>query len=117
MTEAFDLEQELIDLAAECAHDPEKWVDVAYDWGVGELEKHSGPRDWQRECLREIGAALQNPATRHQPIQIARASGHGIGKSAFIGMIANWGMSTHHDTRIVITANTDTQLHSEVLRD
>lgn len=113
MTEAVDLEQELIDLAAMCAHDPEKWVDLAYDWGEGELEKHSGPREWQRECLREIATALKNPVTRYQPIQIARASGHGIGKSAFIGMIANWGMSTHHDTRVVITANTDTQLRTK----
>lgn len=113
MTEAVDLEQELIDLAAMCAHDPEKWVDLAYEWGEGELEKHSGPREWQRECLREIATALKNPATRYQPIQIARASGHGIGKSAIIGMITNWGMSTHHDTRVVITANTDTQLRTK----
>lgn len=108
-----DIEQELIELAAECEHDPERWVDVAYDWGEGELEKHSGPREWQREGLREIAQALQNPETRHQPIQIARASGHGIGKSAFIGMITNWAMSTHHDTRVVITANTETQLRTK----
>lgn len=106
-------EQELIELAGQCTHDPLRWVDHAYDWGHGELANHAGPRQWQREAMDEIGQALRNPATRHMPIQIARASGHGIGKSAFIGMVINWAMSTCEDCKVVVTANTDTQLRTK----
>ncbi|MBR0568374.1 terminase [Azoarcus sp. L1K30] len=100
-------------MAAECSHDPLSWARMAYDWGVGELEKHLGPRAWQREMLAEIRDHLQNPETRHQPLMIARASGHGIGKSAGIGMVVNWALSTCEDTKVVITANTDTQLRTK----
>ena len=94
-------------------HDPLEWVRWAYDWGKGELERHAGPRLWQSETLSEIGAHLQNEATRFQPLRIAVASGHGIGKSATIGMVVNWAMSTMKDTRIVITANTENQLRTK----
>ena len=107
------VDEQITDLAGECTHDPARWALVAYDWGQGELAHHAGPREWQTEALEEIGAALKNPATRHQPIMIARASGHGIGKSAFIGMLVNWAMSTCEDCKVVITANTDTQLRTK----
>ena len=108
-----DPQQELIELAGQCTHDPLRWALHAYDWGHGELANHAGPRQWQREAMDEIGQALRNPATRHMPIQIARASGHGIGKSAFIGMVINWAMSTCEDCKVVVTANTDTQLRTK----
>lgn len=60
--------------------------------------------------LRHIAQRLQNPATRHYPIRVARASGHGIGKSALIGMIVNWAMSTCEMCKVVVTANTGDQL-------
>lgn len=44
---------------------------------------------------------------------LARASGHGIGKSAFISMLINWGMSTCEDCKVVVTANTDNQLRTK----
>lgn len=108
-----DPEQELVELAAACTHDPVRWAQLAYDWGRGELADYDGPRDWQAEMLAEIRDHLQNPATRHQPLMIARASGHGIGKSAGIGMVVNWALSTCEDTKVVITANTDTQLRTK----
>ena len=108
-----DPQQELIELAGQCTHDPLRWALHAYDWGHGELAQHEGPRGWQREALDEVGQALRNPATRHMPIQIARASGHGIGKSAFIGMLVNWALSTCEDCKVVVTANTDTQLRTK----
>ena len=108
-----DPEQELVELAAACTHDPVRWAQFAYDWGHGELADYDGPRDWQAEMLAEIRDHLQNPATRHQPLMIARASGHGIGKSAGIGMVVNWAISTCEDTKVVITANTDTQLRTK----
>jgi hypothetical protein len=53
---------------------------------------------------------LANPATRFQPLRIAVASGHGIGKSAEIGMLSKWALDCWVDSRVVITANTEQQL-------
>ena len=108
-----DVEQELIDLAAECARNPLAWVRMAYDWGHGEIADYAGPREWQAEMLAEIRDHLADPAKRFQPLMVARASGHGIGKSAGIGMIVNWALSTCDDCKVVITANTDTQLRTK----
>ena len=57
-----------------------------------------------------IKSHLSNPETRFQPCRIAVASGHGIGKSAGISMIVKWALDTCVDTRIVTTANTESQL-------
>ena len=113
MSAPADPQAELIALAGECTHDPLRWVSAAYDWGEGELAAFKGPRQWQAEALDEIGRHLRNPETRHMPLQLARASGHGIGKSALIGQIVNWALSTCEDAKVVITANTDTQLRTK----
>jgi hypothetical protein len=105
-----DFEKELINDIGGFTHDPLGFALYAYKWGHGELEKHSGPRTWQADILETIGKHLQNPETRFQPLQIAVASGHGIGKSACISMIMHWAMSTCTDCRIKVTANTDNQL-------
>jgi hypothetical protein len=99
--------------AVQFRHDPLGWARYAYDWGHGDLAKHPGPRAWQAEALQKIGDHLSNPATRHQPLRLAVASGHGIGKSACIGMVTNWGMSTMPHTRCVVTANTENQLRTK----
>lgn len=112
MAEA-SLEDQLIDDVVSFTHDPAGYVDYAYEWGKGELEGSPGPRKWQREVLNDIGSHLKNPVTRHQPLLISVASGHGPGKSALVGMLADWGLSTCEDTIIVITANTDTQLKTK----
>jgi hypothetical protein len=106
-------ETELEEEVASFATDPLGYVHFAYDWGHGELEGVDGPRVWQSDILQAIGDHLQNPETRFQPLLIAVASGHGIGKSAEIGMIVNWGMATCDDCKVVITANTDTQLRTK----
>lgn len=108
-----DIDAELIELAAQHSLDPLGWANVAYDWGVGELAAHPGPRRWQADIFGAIRDHLNNPETRFQPLMISVASGHGIGKSAGIGMIANWGLSTCEDCKVVITANTDTQLRTK----
>lgn len=107
------LEDQLVSDIALYTHDPEGFVDYAYDWGEGELADVSGPREWQRDTLADIGAHLQNPETRFQPLMIAVSSGHGIGKSALISMVSNWAMSTCEDCKIVVTANTDNQLRTK----
>lgn len=108
-----DIDAELIDLAAQHSLDPQAWVNVAYDWGHGELAGFDGPRQWQSDVFGDIRDHLNNPVTRFQPLMIAVASGHGIGKSAGIGMISNWALSTCEDCKVVITANTENQLRTK----
>lgn len=109
MAKADPLAEELEQYAA----DPVGFVRDAYPWGDGPLAKHAGPRQWQLDVLGDIGAHLSDPATRCTPLRMAIASGHGIGKSALIGMVVDWAMSTCPETRVVVTANTDTQLRTK----
>ncbi len=112
---ALSPEEQLIDDIASFTHDPLGYALYAFPWGEDgtELAHATGPRQWQADAFREIGEHLQNPATRHQPLMISRASGHGIGKSAFISMLINWAMSTCEDCKVVVTANTDNQLRTK----
>lgn len=107
------LQDEIIQLAASCQYSPSKWAKAAWDWGNGELSGYDGARRWQEDAFRELDAKLQNPATRYQPILMSVASGHGIGKSAFMGMLANWGMSCWNDAKLLCTANTESQLRTK----
>lgn len=108
-----ELELQLESDIASFTHDPSGFVRYAYSWGEGELEGEIGPRTWQNEINDAIGKHLQNPKTRHMPLQISVASGHGIGKSAEISMLINWAMSTCEDCKVVVTANTETQLRTK----
>jgi hypothetical protein len=108
-----DPNEAIIAKAAACRYDPGAWARFAWDWGHGELEKHDGPRDWQDQIFDTIKDHLSDPETRYQPLQIAVASGHGIGKSASMGMISNWAMSCFSRCKIVTTANTDGQLRTK----
>ncbi|UVD59035.1 terminase [Rhizobium sp. Pop5] len=110
---AADPNEGIIELAGDCQFDPLGWSLSAWDWGVGALEGHSGPRVWQRDIFSVIRDHLGDPATRFQPLQIAVASGHGIGKSAFMGMLSNWAMSCWNEAMLVTTANTDTQMRTK----
>lgn len=107
-------ELELADDIAGFTHDPLGHALYAYPWG-SPLLTAPGPRRWQREVMQEIGDHLSNPETRFQPCRIARASGHGIGKSALISMLVKWGLDTCEDTRIVFTANTEGQLLTKTM--
>lgn len=113
---AAKAEDELLEEIEAFHHNPLGYVEYAFTWSEPgtELEKETGPRDWQREVLEELGRALRegvDPAEAIQrAIQIAIASGHGIGKSALVAWIILWAMSTMEDTRGVVTANTDRQL-------
>lgn len=108
-----DPNDEIIALAAACQYDPDLWARAAWDWGEGELADYDGPREWQSDINTVIRDHLADPETRYQPLQIAVASGHGIGKSAEMGMISNWALSCWDDAKIVTTANTDGQLRTK----
>jgi hypothetical protein len=96
-------------IAADCRYDPLLFAEQAWAWGKGQLEGQD-IRVWQADILDTIARHLTNPATRFLPLRIAVASGHGIGKSAELGMIGTWALSCYLDPRIVITANTESQL-------
>jgi hypothetical protein len=106
-------DQEIIELAAEYEFDPQGYADVFFPWGLGELKGLAGPRVWQDDILGEITKHLSDPTTRFEPLQIAVASGHGIGKSALMGMISNWALTCFRDAKILCTANTEPQLRTK----
>ncbi|MEQ9887623.1 terminase [Pectobacterium zantedeschiae] len=108
-------QEQLIEDIANFTHDPYSFALYAFPWGEEgtELEHHAGPREWQEWLFKEIRDHLQNPKTRHQPLMLAVASGHGIGKSAGISMLTNWGMATCEDCKVVVTANTENQLRTK----
>ena len=106
---------ELIDFIGGFNHDPLGFVMAAFEWGKGELvEFAEGPDEWQRDILAQVGRQLRSGAIDVQEaIQIAVASGHGIGKSALVAWVILWAMSTHEDTKGVVTANTENQLKTK----
>lgn len=105
----------LIEALAEYEHDPLGYVLFAFPWGEPgtELENEKGPRTWQREVLEEAGRRIRNGKTLGEVVQVAVASGHGIGKSALVAWIIRWALATHEDTRGVVTANTEPQLRTK----
>ena len=108
-----EVERALAEDVAQYVHDPLGFEYYAFPWGSGELADSGGPRKWQRNILRAIGDHLQSKETIYQPCQIAVSSGKGIGKSALVGMIIDWAMSTCEDCKVVLTANTDGQLRTK----
>ena len=107
-------EQELIADIAGFQHDPLGYVLYAFKWGEGELKDEAGPRTWQRELLTELGERLAaGEMTVQEAIQMAIASGHGIGKSALVSWLILWALSTFEDTKGVVTANTEKQLKTK----
>ena len=91
-------------------HDPLGYVRAAFPWGEGDLLGHTGPDIWQERCLAHISERL---AVSYDPILIAVASGHGIGKGAFSSMLSDWALATRVDCKVTVTANTDKQLRTK----
>lgn len=82
----------------------------AFPWGEGELAGHDGPDKHQIAILNAVDEGLLDLSTA---IQIAIASGHGVGKSSLVAWLILWGISTMEDARGVVTANTETQLRTK----
>ena len=82
---ATDPRQSLVEQVASFALDPLGFVFCAFPWGEAGTERTNatGPRDWQRELLAELGRRLREGSEIGDlfPILMARASGHGVGKS------------------------------------
>ena len=106
-------EQMLIEDMAEFSMDPYGFVLYSFPWGSGELADFDGPDDWQAAALKRIGEQLRAGGDLGCIIREAIASGHGVGKSAFLSWLSLWGMATYEDTMAVITANTEKQLYTK----
>ncbi len=112
-------EQELTGLVDEFFLDPLGFVLAGFPWGQKgtPLEHFSGPDEWQRQELREIGEQVRERAFDGfrpvAPIRRAVASGHGIGKSALTAFVVLWIMATRPDSRGTVTANTYVQLETK----
>ena len=109
------VELQLLTEIAGFSQDPLGFVLFAFAWGEGELQDYpEGPDDWQRDILNLIGEGLRaGDLTAQEAIQIAVASGHGIGKSALVSWLVLWAACTFEDTRGVVTANTEMQLRTK----
>jgi hypothetical protein len=106
------VDKDLIDWLASVDDDPLAFVMGAFPWGVEgtRLATATGPEQWQIEILEAIRLGLMSV---NEAIQLATASGHGVGKSALVSWLIIWGMSTFPNTRGVVTANTETQLKTK----
>lgn len=106
---------ELLDKLAEYANDPLGFVQWAFPWGEfgTPLEDEEGPEQWQIDQLTRIGDRLTAGDDLLTVIEEDVSAGHGIGKSAEVSWLVLWAISTHADTRGVVTANTDTQLRTK----
>lgn len=102
---------DLVEELASFSKDPFGFALWAFPWGEpgSELE-HRFLEQWQIDLLNDLGDGL---VTVNEAIQIARTSGHGIGKSALVAIIILWAISTFEDTRGVVTANTENQLKTK----
>ncbi|HEY0267646.1 MAG TPA: terminase, partial [Methyloradius sp.] len=109
---------DLVKFLAEFTNDPLGFVYASFKWGEGELEEYDGPDDWQIEQLKYIrdrlrAGKMDSGQAISYVIQLAIASGHGIGKSALVGWIILWAISTFEDAKGVVTANTESQLKTK----
>lgn len=112
-----DWEAELAADISGFTHDPLGFVFYAFPWGVADtVLENEWPDQWQIDLLREIGDRLRHDP--HTPVLAMVAAANGVGKTALIGMLFWWLMSTHEDTRGRVTAGTKAQLsqatHAEI---
>lgn len=123
------VDSELAAAISEFYADPLGWVMFSYPWGqqflpdgsLNPLRNKKGPERWQRRLLIKLGNHIRNNLDMKQLCaevdyyvwRSARASGHGVGKSALVAWIIQFLMSTRPDTRGLVTANTQKQLEDK----
>lgn len=112
--------KELLDLVGTFFYDPLGFVRTMFPWGEPgtPLAEHDGPDEWQADILRELGEACKRcDMGLQETVQIAVASGHGIGKTGLVAWIILWFVSTRAHPQVVVTANTKTQLTTKTWRE
>jgi hypothetical protein len=106
-----DMSAELLEWLASVADDPYAFALGAFPWGEpGTVLENHVLDPWQIWVLCAIRDRVLNV---DEAIQIAVASGHGIGKSALVAIIILWAFTTFPDTLGIVTANTETQLKTK----
>lgn len=102
--------------------DPLGFVYWAFPWkrdGTA-LQDEEGPDDWQADILSTLGKELKKRRSakeQMQAIQVAVASGHGIGKTALVSFIIMWFLCTRVAPQVIVTANTQAQLSGKTWRE
>jgi hypothetical protein len=108
--EAIEAEEpeDLVQQLLACTNDPLRFVELAFP--TIRLEK------WQRAVLETVGNQLQENAraNRWKAVQIATASGNGVGKTALLSWLILWGLMTFEETLGVVTAGTEPQLRTRL---
>ena len=118
----------LAEYMARFSHDPLGFVICAYPWDSdpsiqlvklpepwrSKYDCEYGPDKWACQLLEDVGKATKANAFDGQhavnPIRVAVASGHGIGKSAITAWLVDWIMSTRPYAKGTVTATTNGQL-------
>lgn len=126
-TRSVKTEEQLAEEIGSYYYDPYGWVMFSYPWGEPTLADGSpnalankrGPEAWQKRLLDQLGEHLRENrdikelGCDYNIWRSARASGHGVGKSAVVAWTIQFFMSTRPDTRIGVTANTANQLETK----
>ena len=84
---AYEILDGLTTIANQCSKDPLKFVQLAFPWGKGTLEKYTGPDKWQTEILEAMRDRLHSGQERDSVYQDATAAGHGCGKAIEIEQV------------------------------
>lgn len=107
-------------MSSEVYFSPYHFVMTAYAWGEGDLKHHPGPRKWQKEVMLRIEQYLREGLSIKQVLGVfpdfyreAVASGRGPGKSALVGMLAHWFLSTRIGGSTWVAANGKPQLETK----
>lgn len=105
------MDDELLIRLAEFEKDPLGFVRWAFPWGEAGALAQAALDPWQEEFFHDLGSALREK--EGGVVRMARSTGHGVGKSATVGMLCQWAMATMPDTKGVVTANTENQLKTK----
>ena len=117
---ATDDDVKMVEYLAQFYADPLGFVMAVYPWQKPGtiLEKEEGPDTWQANYLEELGKqVLECDRGEREVIQMAVASGHGVGKTSMVTWIIHWFLSTRPNAHIVATANTGAQLSDKTWRE
>lgn len=120
-------QKEIAEFIAQFYDDPYGFVMGAFPWGQDTLPDGSenplkdkkGPEPWQEEELKALGEHIRdNLMNAEMGLDMlvwksAYASGHGVGKSAYVSWLILFFMSTRVNTRGVVTASTQFQLEDK----
>lgn len=92
------------------------FVAMAFPWGVKgtPLERHAGPRKWQREVLQDLTEHIEENQGKidFDTFRMAVSSGRGIGKSALVSWLVLWMLTTRIGGSVIVSANSESQLRS-----